>query len=400
MWLTGFDVPSMHTMYLDKPMKGHNLMQAIARVNRVYKDKQGGLVVDYLGIAPQLKEALANYTETDQGETAVPQEQAVSIMLEKYEIVRAMYHDFDYNRYFNSSMGGRTRIIAEAMNFILGLTDGEKRYRKAVTELSQAFSLAVPHDEALEIRDEVGFFQAVKAGINKYSIKSGPTEEDYDYAIKQIVSGAVSSDEVIDVFTAAGLDKPNVSILSDEFLEEVRGLDHQNLALEALKKLLNDQIRFISRRNVIKSRSFLELLEQTIRKYQSRTIEAAQVIAELIDLAKQIRKETEKGADLGLTGDEVAFYDALAENPSAVKELGDATLKKIAKELVQMLRENTTIDWAYRDNVRAKIRIYIKKLLKKYDYPPDHQEGATQLVLLQAETVCKDWVGGCSRLTI
>jgi len=394
MWLTGFDVPSMHTMYIDKPMKGHGLMQAIARVNRVYKDKQGGLVVDYLGIAPQLKEALANYTDLDQEETAIPQEEAVSVMIEKYEIVKAMYHGFNYQDYFKVSSGRKTQIIAEAMNFILGMEDEGKRYRKAVVELSQAFSLAVPHDKALEIRDEVAFFQAVKAGISKSpAIVSGPTEEDYDHAIKQIVSSAVISTEVVDIFTAAGLDKPNVAILSDEFLEEIRGLERKNLALEALKKLLNDQIKSIARNNVVKSRSFLALLEQTIRKYQNRTIEAAQVIAELINLAKEIRKEVEKGKEMGLSDAEVAFYDALADNESAITELGDKTLKLMAKELVKMLRENTTIDWTLRESVRAKIRIAVKKLLKKYHYPPDKQEGATQLVLLQAETVCKDWVG-------
>ncbi|MEI6498463.1 MAG: type I restriction endonuclease subunit R [bacterium] len=393
MWLTGFDVPSMHTMYFDKPMRGHGLMQAIARVNRVYKDKQGGLIVDYLGIAQELKEALSNYTKNDQEETAIPQEEAVSVMLEKYEIVRAMYHGFDYAKFFKATAGQKPRIIREAVDFVLGLEDGSKRYRQGVTELSQAFSLAVPHDKALEIRDDIGFFQAVKASITKLTVVSGPTEEDYDYAIRQIVSSAVSSDEVVDVFTAAGLDKPNVAILSDEFLEEVRNMEHKNLALEALKKLLNDEIKSISSKNVVKSRSFADLLEATIRRYQNKTIEAAQVIAELINLAKEIRTETEKGKDMGLTDDEVAFYDALSENESAITELGDETLKTISRELVQMLRNSTTIDWAFRDDVKARIRIYIKKLLKKYDYPPDQQEGATQLVLLQAETVCKDWVG-------
>jgi len=393
MWLTGFDVPSMHTMYIDKPMKGHGLMQAIARVNRVYKDKQGGLVVDYLGIAQQLKEALSNYTETDREETAIPQEQAVSVMLEKFEIVKAMFHGFNFEEYFAVKAGRKTQIIAEAMNFVLGLEDGEKRYRKAVTELSQTFSLAVPHDKAIKIRDEVGFFQAVKAGIGKYSIKSGPTEEDYDYAVKQIVSNAVSSNEVIDIFTAAGLDRPNVSILSDEFLEEVRGLERKNLALEALKKILNDEIRSLSRRNVVKSRSLLARLEETIRKYQTRTIEAAQVIAELINLAKDIRTESERGENLGLSDDEIAFYDALADNESAATELGDDTLKKIAHELVVMLKKNTTIDWTLKENVRARIRVYVKRLLREYHYPPDKQESATQLVLEQAETLCADWTG-------
>lgn len=393
MWLTGFDVPSLHTMYIDKPMKGHGLMQAIARVNRVYGEKPGGLVVDYLGIMPELKEALANYSQSDQEEVGIAQEKAVSLMLEKLEIIKAMLHELNYQGYFKDSFSRKTQIIRETMDFILGLEDGEKRYRKAVSELSKAFALAVPHEKALAVRDEVGFFQAVRAALGKISFQSGPTQDDYDLAMRQIIASAVTSNEVVDIFTAAGLDKPNVSILSDEFLNELKNLKHQNVALEILKKILNDEIRVMSRRNVVKSQSFLVMLEKTIKKYQNRTIEAAQVIAELINLAKEIRKETEKGKDMGLSEDEVAFYDALIENESAILELGDKTLKLIAKELVEMLRKSTTIDWTLRENVRARIRIAVKKLLKKYDYPPDQQESATQLVLLQAETVCKDWEG-------
>lgn len=393
MWLTGFDVPSLHTMYIDKPMKGHGLMQAIARVNRVYGEKPGGLVVDYLGIMPELKEALANYSQGDQEEVGIAQEKAVSLMLEKLEIIKAILHELNYQDYFENSFGRKTQIIREAMDYILGLEDGEKRYRKAVSELSKTFSLAVPHEKALAVRDEVGFFQAVRAALGKISFQSGPTQDDYDLAIRQIIASAVTSNEVVDIFTAAGLDKPNVSILSDEFLNELKNIKHQNVALEILKKILNDEIRVMSRRNVVKSQSFLVMLEKTIKKYQNRTIEAAQVIAELINLAKEIRKETEKGKDMGLSEDEVAFYDALIENESAILELGDKTLKLIAKELVEMLRKSTTIDWTLRENVRARIRIAVKKLLKKYDYPPDQQESATQLVLLQAETVCKDWEG-------
>ncbi|MFA6423301.1 MAG: type I restriction endonuclease subunit R [Patescibacteria group bacterium] len=397
MWLTGFDVPSLHTMYIDKPMKGHGLMQAIARVNRVYRDKPGGLIVDYLGIAPQLKEALADYSQKDQGNTAIDQEAAVSVMLEKFEVMQGMFHDFNYVKYFKMSASQKTSFFGDAMEFVLTLDpvddEAKKRFVKAVTELSKAFALAVPHEKALAIKDHVGFFQALRAHVKKLSPVNGPTEEDYDMAIKQIVSDSIASGEIIDVFTAAGLDKPMVSILSDEFLEEVRGLGRQNVALEILKKLLNDEIKSFMRKNVVKGRSFSDMLEKTIKAYQNRTIEAAQVISELIKLAKELRGEVERGAETGLSDDEIAFYDALADNESAKLELGDETLKKISRELVQMMRENTTIDWTLRDSVKAKMRIFIKKLLKKYDYPPDKQEGATQLVLLQAETVCKDWVG-------
>jgi len=391
MWLTGFDVPSMHTMYLDKPMKGHGLMQAIARVNRVYGEKPGGLVVDYLGIMPELKEALANYSKGDQEEVGVDQEKAVSLMLEKLEIIKNILHGFDYQTYFKASPGRKTQIIRETMDFVLGIEDGEKRFRKAVSELSKAFALAVPNEKALAMRNEVGFFQAVRAALGKIMVQSGPTKEDYDMAMRQIIASAVTSNEVVDIFTAAGLDKPQVSLLSDEFLEEVKNLKHQNVALEVLRKILNDEIKVMGHRNVVKSQSFLQMLESTIKKYQNRTIEAAQVIVELINLAKEIRQETEKGKDLGLSDDEVAFYDALAENEAAILELGDKTLKQIAKELVEMLRKSTTIDWTLRENVKARIRIAVKKLLKKYDYPPDKQESATQIVLFQAETVCKDW---------
>lgn len=392
MWLTGFDAPSLHTMYFDKPIQGHNLMQAIARVNRVFKDKPGGLIVDYLGIATELKKALLNYTETDRAETAIDQKEAVELMKEKYEVVKAIFHGFNYKKYFDTSEKNKTQIIANAMNFILGLEDGNKRYKKAIMELSSAFSLSIPDDEAIKIRDEVAFFQAVKAGIVKTEPVSGPTPEDYDSAIKQIVSNAITSNEVIDIFDAAGLDKQNVAILSDEFLNDIKNLKRKNVALELLKKLLDGKIKSISKFNVLMGKKFSEMLENTIKKYQERTIEAAEVIAELIKLAKEIRKETEKGDDLGLSNDEVAFYDALIDNESAVVELGDETLKKIAKELVILLRKNTNVDWYKRESIRAKIRIYIKKLLKKYNYPPDKQELATKNVLKQAEVVCKDWV--------
>lgn len=394
MWLTGFDVPVLHTMYIDKPMQGHGLMQAIARVNRIYKDKQGGLIVDYLGIAPSLKEALSYYADNDKEAPTIPQEEAVSVMLEKYEVVKAIYHQFDYSTYFSSRASEKTRVISGAMDYVLSLEKGKDRYLKAVTELSHAFSLAVPSDESLQIRDDVAFFQAVSAVIRKFDQnggQGGPTEEDYDQAIKQIVSNAVVSDEVVNVFDAAGLKSPNIAVLSDEFLEEVRNLEHKNIALELLKKLLNDEIRTMQKKYLVKSRSFVKMLEETIKKYQNQTIEAAQVIAELVELAKKIREEKERGNELNLTDDEVAFYDALCENDSAIMEIGDDTLKKIAQELVAMLRKNTTIDWTLKEQVRAKLRVYVKKLLNKYGYPPDKQEQATKTVLEQAEVLCKDW---------
>lgn len=391
MWLTGFDAPCLHTMYVDKPMQGHGLMQAIARVNRVFKDKPGGLVVDYLGIADQLKQALAAYTEGDRGQTGIPQEAAIAIMQEKYEIVTNLFHSFDYFRFFNGTPAERLSVMPAALNHILEQSDGQQRFMKAVTDLAKAFALVVPHETALAIRDEVGFFQALKAAFAKNTVVGGKSQEDIDTAIRQIVSKAVASDEVIDIFAAAGLKNPDISILSDEFLEEVRGIPHRNLALELLKKLLNDEIKTRSRKNLVQSRSFSQMLEQTIRRYQNRSIEASQVIAELIDLAKDIRAAQKRGEDLGLTEDELAFYDALEVNDSAVQLLGDETLQAIARELVQTIRRNVTLDWTVRENVRAKLRTSVKRLLRKYDYPPDKQEKATITVLQQAELLCKDW---------
>jgi len=335
MWLTGFDVPCLHTMYLDKPMKGHGLMQAIARVNRVYKDKPGGLIVDYLGIALQLKEALAYYSESDRLETAIPQDEAVAVMLEKYEVVKALFGKFDYRRYFTSSAAEQTQIITIAIDYLLGLEDGKKRYFQAVAELSKAFSLSVPHEEALKIRDEVGLFQVIRAGIAKIEPVSGPTDTDYGMAIKQIVSKAVVSDKVIDIYSATGIKTPTIDIFSDQFMEEVKDMPQKNVALELLRKLLNDEIKSMMRRNLVKSRSFADMLEKTILKYQNRTIEAAQVILELLELAKKMKMEKEEGKKLGLSEDEIAFYDALCVNESAIAELGDKTLKQMARELVK-----------------------------------------------------------------
>lgn len=396
MWLTGFDVPSLHTMYIDKPMKGHGLMQTIARVNRVFGDKPGGLIVDYLGLAPELKEALAYYADNDRKKVAIPQEEAVRLMLEKYEVTGELFHGFDYQKSLHGSASARTRLIASAMDFILGLEDGEERYCQVVAELSFAFALSVPHEEAIKIRDEVAFFQAVKAGLRKGGggrNGGGPTDDDYQEAIKQIVSGAIVSDKVIDIYSATGIKTPDLSILSDEFLAEVKNLPHKNLAFEMLKRLLNDEIVSMMKSNLVKSRSFAQMLEETIKKYQNRTIEAAQVISELVDLAKKIRAEKDRGKEIGLTPEEVAFYDALCINESAIRELGDKTLMQIARDLVVMLRKNTTIDWTIKESIQAKLRVYVKKLLRKYNYPPDKQENATQTVLEQANLLCKDWSG-------
>jgi type I restriction enzyme R subunit len=394
MWLTGFDCPSLHTMYIDKPMRGHGLMQAIARVNRVFKDKPGGLIVDYLGLADQLKRALADYTEAGgQGKVAIDQEEAVKVMLEKYEVVVSMFCGFDYLSLLKAIPAKRIAGIVNAMEYILQLNDGKKRYLTEISALSKAFALAVPHEEALKIRDEVGFFQEVRAGLAKTTIEGeGKSPEEMDTAIRQLISRAVASDEVIDIFAAAGLKKPDISILSDNFLQEVRQLPQRNLAVELLRKLLNDEIKIRSRKNIVQARSFAEMLEQTIRKYQNRTIEAAQVIEELIKLAKEMREAHQRGDDLGMSDDEIAFYDALEVNDSAVKVLGDETLKTIARELVEAVRQSVTIDWTVRENARAKIRVIVKRILRKYGYPPDKQEKATLTVLEQAEVLCKEWV--------
>jgi len=392
MWLTGFDAPSLHTMYLDKPMRGHGLMQAIARVNRVFKDKPGGLVVDYLGLADELKQALATYTEAGgKGKTALDQAEAVALMLEKYEVCQGLFHGFDWSAWITGTPQARLSLLPEAQEHILAQEDGKSRLLRAVTELSQAFALAVPHEEALRIRDDVGFFQAVRAVLAKNTPGERKTDEELDLAIRQIISKAVASDEVVDIFAAAGLKKPDISILSDEFLAEVRGMPQRNLAVELLQKLIKGEIKTRSKHNVVQARSFAELLEHAIRKYQNRAIETAQVLEMLIDLAKDMRAANSRGEQLGLSDDELAFYDALETNDSAVKILGDDTLKTIARELVAMVRRNVTIDWTIRDNVRAQLRVLVKRILRKYGYPPDKQEKATQTVLEQAEVLSEMW---------
>jgi type I restriction enzyme R subunit len=392
MWLTGFDAPSLHTMYVDKPMRGHGLMQAIARVNRVFKDKPGGLVVDYLGLADELKKALATYTESGgTGKTAIDQAEAVAVMLEKYEICLGLFHGFDWSKWISGTPQDRLSLLPAAQEHILGQDDGKARLLRAVTELGQAFALAVPHEDALKIRDDVGFFQAVRAVLAKGTPGEQKTDEELEHAIRQIISRAVVSDGVIDIFAAAGLKKPDISILSDEFLAEVQGMPQRNLAVELLQKLLKGEIRARSKRNVVQARSFAELLEQAVRKYQNRAIETAQVIEELIQLAKDMRAASARGEALKLSEDELAFYDALEVNDSAVKVLGEPTLVKIARELVETVKRNVTIDWTVRENVRAQLRVIVKRILRKYGYPPDKQEKATQTVLEQAALLSQDW---------
>lgn len=392
MWLTGFDVPPLHTMYIDKPMQGHGLMQAIARVNRVYKDKPGGLIVDYLGLAYHLQKALAAYTEADHPAEVPDQEQAVNELLKRYEICKGLFHGFDWSKYFTGTAQERLNVLPQAMEHILKLDEGKKRYLDAVRNMSLAFALAVPDERAIAIRDDVGFFQAVRSALIKSTVGGGDTAGDMEQAIRQILSRAVSaSDQVIDIFAAAGLKKPEISILSEEFLADVRNMPQKNLAIELLRKLLNDELKIRMRKNVVQSRSFTELLERTIRSYQNRTLESAEVIAELIKLAEEMREAQKRGEKLNLTEEEIAFYDALEVNDSAVQELGDDALKAIARELVDTVRRNTTIDWTVREAVRAKLRVMVKRILRKYGYPPDKQEKATQTVLEQAEVIARDW---------
>ncbi|WP_320129360.1 type I restriction endonuclease subunit R [uncultured Sphaerochaeta sp.] len=394
MWLTGFDVPELTTMYIDKPMAGHGLMQAISRVNRVFKDKPGGLVVDYIGIADSLKLALNTYAASGgKGNTAIDKETAVAIMMEKYEIVCDLLHGFDWADWFSSQPSKRLGVSLNVKEFILAKKDGKKDFLKYVTELSQAFALSVPHEKTTEIRDDVAFFQAVRSALAKETVDGKRGPEDIEFAIKQLVSDAVSADGVVDVFTAAGLNKPNISILTDEFLAEVKGMPQKNLAVELLTKLLKQEIKDPkTSRNVTQAKAFSEMLEASLKKYESRAIETAQVIEELIALGKDMREARKRGASLGLNDDEIAFYDSLGLNESAVRELGDDTLKAIARELVKSLKANLKIDWAQRESVRAQIRIAIKRILKRYKYPPDKQERAIKTVIDQAEELYGDWI--------
>ena len=398
MWLTGFDAPALHTMYVDKPMRGHGLMQAIARVNRVFRDKPGGLVVDYLGLANDLKEALTTYTNSGgKGRPTVDQDQAVQEMRRRFEICRDLFHGFDRSRWTAGAPAERLALLPAAQEHVLAQENGKDRLLEAVDALSKAFALAVPHDEALGIRDDVGFFQTVRNSLAKRAPGAAQPAEELDHAVRQIIAGAVAPKGVIDIFAAAGLPKPDISILSDEFLAEVRDLPQRNLAVDLLRKLLDGEVRARRRKNVVQSRSFAEMLERTLARYRNRAVETAQVIEELIGLAKEMREADRRGEDLGLSEDELAFYDALETNDSAVKVLGDETLRTIARELVATVRNNTTIDWTIRDNIRARLRVYVKKVLRKHGYPPDKEEAATKTVLQQAEVFSADWLASAPR---
>lgn len=393
MWLTGFDAPSLHTMYVDKPMRGHGLMQAIARVNRVFRDKPGGLVVDYLGLADQLKNAMAVYTESGgKGQTTIDTSKAIQVLKEKYEVVCGILHGFNWDKWKTGTVGEKLALVPAGQQHVLEQDDGKGRFIQAVTALSQAFALCAASEEAVAIRDDLSFFQTLKAHLVKTSGETGKTTEELDHAIRQLVSKAIVPDgQIIDVFTAAGLKKPDISILSDQFLAEVKGLKHKNVAAELLAKLLKDEVKVRSRRNVVQSRAFSEMLERTLNAYRNRAIATQEVIEELIRLAKQMRSANQRGVDLGLNEDEIAFYDALAANESAVKAMGDDKLKVIAAELVTQVRKSVTIDWTMRESARAVIRVMVKKILKKYGYPPDLQDEATRTVLSQAEVLCADW---------
>jgi len=420
MWLTGFDAPSMHTMYVDKPMKGHGLMQAIARVNRVFRDKPAGLVVDYIGIAQNLKNALGQYSGSDQRQAGIDKAEAVAVLLEKYEVVSAMYHGFDYHGFdYARGLAGtphqRLVVLAEAIEWILGRQhdaaaketseDGKRRenrrYLDAVLALSKAFALASASDEARDIRDEVGFFQTVRAalvksaeGSGKSSAEegSGKSSADREFAIQQILDRAVVSTEILDILAAAGITTPDISILSDEFLVEVQQLEKKNLALEALRKLLNDEIRSRSRTNVVETKRFSERLEAAIARYHTNAISTVEVLQELIDLAKEVRAARKRGEDEGLSQDEIAFYDALAESESAVELMGNDSLKVIAHELLVSLKGSVSVDWSHRESARARMRVLVKRILRKHGYPPDLQDAAVQTVLRQAEALSASWL--------
>ena len=389
MWLTGFDAPCVHTLYVDKPMKGHNLMQAIARVNRVFKDKHGGLVVDYIGIANELKSALKEYTISQgRGRPTVDAHEAYSVVAEKLDALRGLMHGYDHSGFLT----GGFKTLRGAANFVLGIKDGKKRFADLALAMSKAFTLCCTLDEAKAVREEVAFFQGVKVLLTKRDITAArKTNDERELAIRQIISSAVVSEEVVDIFDAVGLDKPNIGILDDAFLAEVRNLPERNLAVELLERLLEGEIRSRFASNVVQNKKFSDMLSDVVQRYQNRSIAAAQVMEELVQMARKFREAAERGERLGLNEDEVRFYDALAENESAVRELSDATLKKIAHELAENLRKNLTVDWSARESVQARLRLMVKRILRKYRYPPDQQDAAVELVLQQAKALGEAW---------
>ena len=390
MWLTGFDAPCVHTLYVDKPMKGHNLMQAIARVNRVFKDKQGGLVVDYIGIANELKVALKEYTGSKgRGRPTVDAHEAYSVLEEKLEVLRSLLHGFDCSDFLT----GGHKLLAGAANHVLGVEDGKKRFADSALAMSKAFTLCCTLDEAKAVREEFAFFQAIKVILIKREVsQQKKTDEERELAIRQIIGNAVVSGEVVDIFEAVGLDKPNIGLLDDAFLAEVRNLPEKNLAVELLERLLEGEIKSRYSTNLAQEKKFSELLANVIKRYQNRSIETAQVIEELIEMARKFAAASQRGDALGLNDDEMAFYDALANNEASVRELGDEILAKIAHELTASLRANVSVDWSSRESVRARLRILVRRILRKYKYPPDQAEEAAQLILNQAETLCEAWL--------
>ena len=392
MWLTGFDAPSMHTLYIDKPMKGHNLMQAIARVNRVYKDKPGGLVVDYLGIASDLKKALSFYSDAGgKGDPTLLQEQAVKIMLEKMEVVSQMFHGFPYEDYFEADTSKKLSMILSAEEHILSLEDGKKRYINEVTALSKSFAIAIPHEQAMDVKDEVSFFQAVKSRLAKFDITgAGKTDEEIETTIRQVIDKALVSEQVIDIFDAAGIKKPDISILSEEFLLELKGMEHKNVALEVLKKLLNDEIKSRSKKNLVKSKSLMEMLENSIKKYHNKILTAAEVMDELIKLSKEIVNMDNEAKEMDLTEFEYAFYTAVADNESARELMQKDKLRELAVILTERVKANASIDWTIKESVRAKLKVIIKRTLRQFGYPPDMQKLATETVLKQAELIANE----------
>ena len=389
MWLTGFDVPCLHTLYIDKPMQGHNLMQAIARVNRVYKDKPGGLVVDYLGIASDLKKALSFYSDANgKGNPTEQQENAVLLMEEKLEVVQQILEGLDYSHYFTADVSAKLSLILQAEDYILGLEDGKKRFVNEVNSLSKSFAIAIPHEKAMKIKDEVSYFQAVKARLCKFDVtSSGKTDEEIETTIRQVVDKALVSENVVDIFDAAGIKKPDISILSEEFLMELKDMEHKNIALEVLKKLLNDEIKVRMNKNIVQGHTLMEMLEDSIRRYHNKVITAVEVIDELIGLSKHIVAQDEASKELGLSEYEYAFYSAVADNESAMELMGKDKLRELAVVLTETIRNNTSIDWEIKENVRAKMRVAVKRLLRKYGYPPDMQMLATDTVIKQAEII-------------
>ncbi len=396
MWLTGFDAPSLHTLYIDKPMQGHNLMQAIARVNRVYLDKPGGLIVDYLGIAADLKKALSFYSDSGgKGDPTILQVQAVQLMLEKLEVVSQMYHGFAYEHYFEAETSQKLSLILAAEEHILGLEDGKKRYINEVTALSKSFAIAIPHDQAMDVKDEVSFFQAVKARLAKFDATgSGRTDEEIETTIRQVIDQALVSEKVIDVFDAAGIKKPDISILSEEFLLELKGLEHKNVALEVLKKLLNDEIKSRAKKNLVKSKSLMEMLENSIKRYHAKILTAAEVIDELIHLSKEIVNMDSEARHMGLSDFEYAFYTAVSDNDSAKELMAKEKLRELAVVLTETIKQNASIDWTIKESVKAKLKVAVKRILRKYGYPPDMRMLATETVLKQAELIAEELMNG------